>query len=141
MWTSSSKLYFYFLKMKQKPYLLIFGDALTLALVTWVGFATHGEAGFSFLPRMLTTYIPLLLGWFLLSPWFGLIKMEANLRPSQLWRVLFIMLFVAPLAATLRGLILNTNILPIFVLILAATNALGILAWRSLYYFIFLRLK
>jgi hypothetical protein len=43
------------------------------------------------------------------------------------------MLFAAPFAAILRGLILNAPIIPIFAIVLAATSALGMLIWRGLY--------
>ncbi|MCX6065316.1 MAG: hypothetical protein NT121_06130 [Chloroflexi bacterium] len=41
---------------------LLAGDVLALAVVTVVGFATHGETGVSLAPRMLTTFLPLTLG-------------------------------------------------------------------------------
>ncbi len=44
--------------------ILILGDTLTLLIVTLIGFATHGETAISFLPRMLTTFIPLLFHGF-----------------------------------------------------------------------------
>ena len=50
---------------------LILGDGVALALITVVGFASHGETELSYAPRMLTTFIPLLLGWFLVAPWLG----------------------------------------------------------------------
>ena len=56
--------------MKNK--MLILGDIFVLLIVTLIGFATHGETSISFLPRMLTTYIPLVIVWFLLAPWFQL---------------------------------------------------------------------
>ncbi len=128
------------MNIHQKNYHLIVGDALALALVTWIGFASHGEADPSFLPRMLITYIPLLLGWFLLSPWFHLFKTEESNLLSQLWRIFFAMLFVAPFAATARGFLLNTSIVPIFVVVLVFSNAIGITVWRILY-LVILRFK
>jgi len=41
--------------MKNKT-ILILGDGLTLLIVTLIGFATHGESGISFLPRMLAAF-------------------------------------------------------------------------------------
>jgi hypothetical protein len=46
------------------------------------------------------------------------------------------MIFAAPLAAVLRGLILNAAIIPIFVVVLGATSAFGILVWRAIYFFL-----
>ena len=118
--------------MKSK-YILIIGDALTLLIVTLIGFATHGETSISFFPRVLTTFIPLLIGWFLLAPWFGLFNTEINSNLKQLWRPALTMLFAGPLAVILRGLILNAPIIPIFAVVLSATSALGMMIWRTLY--------
>lgn len=118
------------LKSKQ---ILIVGDILAIAIVTVVGFATHGETGLSFLPRMLAAFVPLTIAWFLLAPWFGLFQREITLNPKLLWRPVLAMIFAAPLAAVLRGLILNAAVLPIFAVVLGATSAFGMLVWRMLY--------
>ena len=119
--------------MKSK-YILILGDGLTLLIVTLIGFATHGESGVSFLPRMLAAFIPLLIGWFLLAPWFGLFKAEIISNPKQIWRPALAMLFAGPLAVVLRGLILNAPIVPIFAVVLSATSAFGMMIWRTVYF-------
>lgn len=116
-----------------KKYILIAGDFLAIVVVTIIGFATHGETGLSFLPRMLAAFVPLTLAWFLIAPWFGLFQpgITSNLR--QLWRPVFAMLFAGPFAVVLRGLILNAPIIPIFAVVLAATSAFGMLVWRGIY--------
>lgn len=116
-----------------KRNLLILGDLLALAIVTLIGFATHGEIGLSFLPRMAAAFFPLCIAWFLLAPWFGLFQDEAIRNARQLWRPALAMLFAGPLAVVLRGLILNAAVLPIFALVLSATSALGMLLWRILW--------
>jgi hypothetical protein len=113
--------------------LLIPGDILAIALVTFIGFAIHGEAGLSFLPRMLATFIPLTLAWFLLAPWLGLFQKEVTSVPWGLWRVAVVMLFAAPFAAVLRGLVLNAPIIPIFAVVLGLTSAFGMAVWRGVY--------
>lgn len=117
-------------------YFLILGDALAIALVTLIGFATHGETDLSFLPRFLAIYIPLTISWFLLAPWFGLFKHEIASSPKQLWRPALVMVYAAPLAVVLRGIILNSAVIPIFAIILGATSALGVILWRGLYLFL-----
>ncbi len=114
--------------------ILILGDVITLLIVTLIGFATHGETEISFLPRMLTTFIPLIIVWFLLAPWFGLFNTEINSNLKQLWRPALTMLFAGPLAVALRGFILNAPIIPIFAVVLSATSALGLMIWRTLYF-------
>jgi len=116
-----------------RNFILVSGDILTIAILTLVGFASHGEAGLAFLPRMATTFFPVLAAWFLLAPWFGLYdeKLVADAKP--LLRVPLAMVFAGPFAAVLRAALLGTAALPIFVLVLGSTFALGILIWRAAY--------
>jgi hypothetical protein len=111
------------------PFLfLLLGDALAILVVTLIGFATHGLSTAT--PRWLTTYLPLLLSWFGLAPWFGVFLASNYCRPLQVWRAGLAIAFAAPLAALLRSLWLGTTIVPVFVLVLAGTSALGMLVWR-----------
>jgi len=114
--------------------ILILGDFLAVAVITLIGFATHGEAGLSFVPRLAAAFFPLVVAWFLLAPWFGLFRAEVTQNAPQLWRPALTALFAAPLAAVLRGLILNAPIIPVFAVILGATTALGMVIWRGLYF-------
>jgi flagellar biosynthesis protein FliQ len=115
---------------------LIIGDILAIALVTFIGFASHGEAGLSFLPRMAAAFFPLVIAWFLLAPWLGLFQDEIIQNARQLWRPALTALFAAPLAAVLRGLILNAPILPIFAIVLGGTSAFGMVIWRLIWFWI-----
>jgi hypothetical protein len=115
---------------------LVIGDALALLVTTLIGFATHGELKSEFLLRMMAAVLPLTIAWFLLAPWFGLFQPENASKPKFLWRPLLAMLFAAPLAVVLRGLILNSAILPIFALVFGATSALGVVVWRGLFIFL-----
>ena len=121
-------------KMKNK--VLIFGDVIALTIITIIGFATHGETGLSFLPRMLTTLIPLLISWFLLAPWFGLFDSQITFQARSLWRAPLAMLLAAPLTTTLRAILLSESSIPIFTLVLGITSALGLLIWRALWVWI-----
>ena len=115
--------------------MLSIGDILALAALTFVGFATHGETDLAYLPRMSAIFVPLIIVWFLVAPWLGLFQAEITSNPKQLWRPAIAMLFAAPLAGILRSLILNTPVIPIFILVLTVTFALGMVIWRGLYYF------
>ena len=119
--------------MSLKKSMLVLGDVLAIAVVTVIGFATHGEADVSFLPRMLAAFVPLTVAWFLLAPWFGLFQAQVVSNPKQLWRPVLAALFSAPLAAILRGLWLNAPVIPIFAVVLASTAAFGMLLWRGAY--------
>ena len=111
---------------------LVLGDLITLAVLTYLGFATHGEAGFSFLPRMGITFAALTLGWFALAPALGLFDASRAGSTRQLWRPALTGLFAAQLAVNLRGLILGSDVQPLFAVVLGITTALGMLAWRAL---------
>lgn len=113
--------------------LLIVGDLLALAIITLIGFASHGEATVAFLPRMLTTFVPLSLAWFVTAPWLGCFDPGRVRAPGQLWRPVLAMLMAAPLTGVLRAAWLGGVVLPLFVLILGASAALGMLVWRGLY--------
>ena len=116
--------------------ILILGDILAIALLTIIGFATHDEAALSFLPRMAAFFFPLCISWFLLAPSLGLFQREITSNPKQLWRPALAAFFAAPLAAVLRGFLLNAPIIPIFAGVLAATSALGMVIWRGLHLFL-----
>ena len=115
--------------------ILILGDILAIAIVTFIGFATHGEAGLSFLPRMAAIYLPLSIAWFVLAPFLGLFRQEIISNPKQLWRPALTAFFAAPLAAVLRGFLLNAPVIPIFAIVLGMTTAVGMVLWRSVYLF------
>ena len=117
-----------------KNYFLMLGDIFAMLVITLIGFATHGELKTSFITRMSALFFPLIIAWFLLSPWLGLFQTEIISNPRQLWRPALAMLLAVPLAAVLRGLILNAPIIPIFVVVLITTSALGMLVWRGIYF-------
>ncbi len=116
-----------------KKNILILGDILAIAILTFIGFATHGETGISYILRMGTTFFPVLVSWFLIAPWLGLFDEQAIANPKLLWRILLAMLFAAPLAVILRATLLHSAAQPLFVLILGGSNAIGMLIWRVLY--------
>lgn len=112
---------------------LLAGDVLAIAVVTAAGFATHGTLGTAG-TRMLTTFLPALLAWFLIAPYLGVYRPENTLEWRQLWRPFWAMILAAPLAAWLRGVMLgNAAIQPVFVAVMGLFSALGMLTWRSLY--------
>ena len=123
------------LSFNMKIYLIL-GDILAILIVTVIGFATHGETDLSFVPRMAAMCFPLMIAWFLLSPFLGLFEPAPISNARQLWRPVLAMVFAAPLAAVLRGLILNAPIIPIFAVVLSATSAFGMLVWRGIYFFL-----
>lgn len=120
--------------MLKSKWTLILGDVIALAIITIIGFASHGETDLSFLPRMLTTFIPLVVSWFLIAPWLGVFNPQITSNARQLWRPPLAMLLTAPMTAVLRATMLNGVALPLFTLILGGSAALGMLVWRWLYF-------
>jgi len=118
----------------KKVYLLILGDVLALAVITLVGFANHNELLQFPVERIMATFLPLLAGWFLIAPWLGLFKDEITSNARQLWRPVLAMLLAAPLTGLLRAMMLNGVVIPLFVLILGGSAALGLLVWRTLWW-------
>ena len=118
--------------------ILIIGDVITLALVTGIGFATHGTLGTAG-SRMLTTFVPLLVAWAAVAPFLGVYDPGRAMEPRQLWRPFWAMVLAAPLAGWMRGVWLNAPIQPVFVLVLGGVSSLALLAWRSIYWLAFAR--
>lgn len=124
-----------FLRSNRWLYMLVAGDILVLAIVTLLGFASHGSletAG----SRMLSTFIPLVIAWLLIAPHLLVYKKIIVHDVRQLWRPFWAMILAAPIAAWLRGIILNAPILPLFVLIIGGVSALAILFWRLFFWLI-----
>ncbi len=109
---------------------LVLGDFAALLIVTLVGFLSHGEFSTAFLPRMAAALFPLLVGWYLLAPSLRLFEDSVTGRPSELWRPAFTMLFAGPLAAIMRGLLLQASVIPIFAVVLTTTGAVALTLWR-----------
>jgi hypothetical protein len=111
---------------------LITGDIIVFLIVTLIGFIQHATlttAGW----RILATFIPLVAAWLIVSPGFGVFS-DAGSQPVR-WvlKAVWAALIAVPTAALFRGLWLNSPILPIFVMVLAAASALLMFIWRGLF--------
>lgn len=116
-----------------KKTILILGDVLAIAILTVIGFATHGETDTSYLPRMAVVFFPTLIAWFVLAPWFGLFDQQVLGEWKNLYRIPLAVLFAGPLALVLRAIILNAPIIPIFAIVFSSTSAVGLTVWRVIY--------
>jgi len=112
--------------------MLILGDALVLLLVTVIGFVSHGETDASFIPRAAAMFVSLISGWFLLAPVTSLFDDERVHAKPSLWRPAVTGFFAAQFAITVRGLLLQSSVQPIFAVVLGMTTALGMTLWRAL---------
>ena len=73
--------------MPRPKIILVLGDLIAFAIITLVGFASHGELAGFFLTRALALCLPLCASWLLLAAWFGLLDPKVSSQPRQLWRV------------------------------------------------------
>jgi hypothetical protein len=112
---------------------LITGDLLAIAVLTFIGFASHEELAVSYIPRMGATFFPVAISWFIIAPWFGLFQEDYSSRVRLHWRVAIAALYASTMAASLRGLILGTDIPPVFIVALGVAAAIGMVIWRWLY--------
>lgn len=117
------------------PFLLVAGDVVVIFLVTLVGFASHNRLG-SGVMRILTTFIPVLVGWVLVGIHVGVFDPARAANPRQLWRPFWAMVLAGPFAGWMRGLLLGIPVAPIFVIILGGFSALSLLVWRTLFWFL-----
>lgn len=90
---------------------------------------------------MLTTFIPLVLGWGLIAPFLGVYDPARATDWRQLWRPFWAMVLAGPMVGWLRGVWLDQVILPIFVVVLGGVSALAILAWRIVFWLVSSRMK
>jgi hypothetical protein len=120
------------------PLWLAVGDLLSLLIISIIGFVTHNEA---INWQILTTFLPYTLSWALLAPWLGVYQSDLTRKPFQVWRPMLAVFLAAPMAAWLRGVWLNRAILPIFVLVLGLSAALGFGIWRMMWTFISRRVE
>ncbi len=115
------------------PILLMAGDALALLVVTWIGFASHGESLLT--PRWLLTFVPLLAAWALAAPWFGVYAPGLRCSGGMIWRAALAMLLAAPLAVWLRAVLIGEKLTPVvFFAVMMAVSALGMAAWRAIWW-------
>jgi hypothetical protein len=111
------------------PPLLWLGDGLVLLVISLIGFFFH-NADQAYSWRWLATFLPFGLGWALIAPWMGLYRVELIAHAQTFWRAPLAAFLAAPFAAWLRGGILNSAVLPLFVLVLGLNAALGLGLWR-----------
>lgn len=113
--------------------ILIIGDALVVFAVTLFGFFSHNQSLTNL--RWMTTFLPVVLAWGLIAPWFGLYHPEVIAHPSQVWRIVPVLLLATPLAMAVRALWLGRPIVSVFVLVMGGILLLAMLIWRLIWAF------
>lgn len=112
--------------------ILWIGDLITLVVFTLVGFWTHDNLDAD-PQRMLATFVPMLVAWLVAAAPAGALDLKSARDFRQFWRPGWAMFLAGPLAVTLRGLILNRPVAPLFALILAGSGVIAIFIWRGLF--------
>ncbi len=111
--------------------LLIIGDFSTFLVVTLIGFANHNSQ-FDLL-RMLANWLPLCLAWGMAAPILGLWNINQIPLQKSWWRIIWAAILSVPLAVVIRGFILNTPTIGIFVVVMVAFSIVGLLIWRLIW--------
>ena len=87
---------------RRERWTLIIGDFLTFVIITVFGFASHEELDLSLAARMLATFFPFCIAWFLIAPWLGLFHDPQAQGFPLLWRTPLGAVLAAPFGAWLR---------------------------------------
>jgi len=114
--------------------ILIAGDVLVILSFVWIGRSSHNLSLADVLAG-LSTALPFIIGWFLITPWFGLFRAQVNKHRGQLTvRLLLAWAIAGPLALVLRALFLGRplpgGIIPTFALVSLSYIGLVALVWR-----------
>lgn len=112
---------------------LVTGDALIVLAITLFGYHSHNQSLLGL--HWMTTFLPVVLCWGLIAPWFGLYNAEVVTDPLQTWRLIPALLLATPLAVLLRSLWLGRPVIWIFVLVLGGILLLAFSIWRLLWAF------
>lgn len=115
---------------------LLIDDALAIFGVTFIGLSFHQMDGM-WMERLPYTFIPYFVTWVIAAAALQLYSSSVATQPGQLWRVLVGAAVAALPAAALRSLWLGTPMVPMFVLIMGVTVAVGLLITRSIYALLF----
>jgi cation transport ATPase len=118
---------------KQAVIMLVIGDLLCFLIFVAFGRSSHGEAsGFAAIPQIITTALPFIAGWFLVSPFVGAFRHNIMAQPrSMVIRTAVAWLLAWPVAMLLRGIFVDHGIPPLsFALVVLLFNMLLLLIWR-----------
>jgi FlaA1/EpsC-like NDP-sugar epimerase len=118
----------------EPSFFLIIGDFVAFLIVTIIGFFNHNSQ--LDLLRILANWIPLCLAWSMAAPLLGLWKPAQHSLLTNWWKIIWAVVLSVPLAVVIRGFILNTPTIGIFVLVMIATSVAGLFVWRLLWFFL-----
>lgn len=120
------------LQLSSSQIILLIGDTLVIMFVTLYGGVTHGTLQ-SDQNTLIVTGFSWWVGWMLLMPFVGYLSEGSYSKFNQLWRPLLGMLLASPIAGFIRGVILNTVILPLFVMAFGGVVSVSLFLWRFVF--------
>jgi asparagine N-glycosylation enzyme membrane subunit Stt3 len=112
-------------------WILVLGDAASLAVITAFGFAIHQEFEAVRSSRFLATYLSFLAAWLVTAAGLGALDPDRADDPRQLWRPAVAVLVATPIAAVLRSAWLGTPPVAVFILVMAAVSLVSLGLWRT----------
>ena len=118
---------------KRAVILLVIGDILCFLIFAALGRSSHREAsGFAAIPQVITTALPFIAGWFLVSPFVGAFRHKVIAQPKAMVILTSIAWLLAwPIIILLRGIFVDHGVPPLsFDLIILVFNMLLLLIWR-----------
>ena len=113
--------------------LLVIGDVLCFLIFVAFGRGSHSESsGFATIPQIITTALPFIAGWFLVSPFVGAFRHKIMAQPkAMVIRTAFSWLLAWPVAMLFRGIFVDHGVPPLsFAIIVLLFNMLLLLIWR-----------
>jgi hypothetical protein len=120
---------------RRSQVILLIGDAVMIHVLIVLGFRFHSiseTAG----SRLFLNWLSFSFAWLMVASAMRLYDPRWSGRRGELWRAFPAAGLAAPLGALLRAPLLGTAIPTLFVLVMAAVTASGLILWRSLYVFL-----
>lgn len=112
----------------QKTQIIII-DLFVIISLTLIGFISHGTLGQG-LWHVLSTLVPIVLGWWLSSWLTQLYQIEKGNLWDMVIKPLLVVVLAYPLALWVRALISKSVVIPVFVLVMIGVTWGGLLIWR-----------
>ena len=112
--------------------ILFLGDLVVFGIVIYLGFIRHESVG-SLPLRFPALFVPFAAAWSLIAFSLGVYAPDMAVRWKEFWRPVLALLYAVPMAAVLRGVLLNSPVLPVFVFVIIAFSLLGLVIWRAGY--------
>jgi hypothetical protein len=112
--------------------ILLIDDTSVILIITLLGINLH-QTDPSMFSRLPFTFLPMLLSWVFFALTLQLYDTLTASAWSQLWRVPLSAALTGAVGSTIRSFWLGTPLVPIFILVMGAALATGLLISRSIF--------